>query len=56
MGAGWDIGIGELPPGLIGMKADGGKKHVVSLMVMGLSMNGSSVANVNDFHVLSWLK
>ena len=26
MGAGWDIGIGELPPGLIGMKAYGGKE------------------------------
>ena len=26
MGAGWDIGIGELSPGLIGMKADGGKE------------------------------
>ena len=26
MGAGWDIGIGDLPPGLIGMKADGGKE------------------------------
>ena len=46
MGAGWDIATGELPHGLIGMKANGRKETCGEPDVMVLSMNGPSVANL----------